>query len=108
MIKNIRKTKIIAITGSTIEMNDITIAVTVSMKETTGLPIPPVVAVDVNLVALEVPDITAAVPPPAIIANAQVISGLKLTSVDNTTMVPAKPDSGIAILSSRLSTYGIK
>lgn len=104
MIKNIRKTKIIAINGSTIEMNDITIAIPVSMKETTGLPIPPVVAVDVNLVALEVPDITAAVPPPAIIANAQVISGLKLTSVDNTTMVPAKPASGTAILSSKLST----
>lgn len=108
MIKNIRKTKIIAITGSTIEMNDITIAVPVSMKETTGFPIPPVAAVDVNLVALEVPDMTAAVPPPAIIANAHVISGLKLTSVDKTIMVPAKPAKGTAILSSRLSTYGIK
>ena len=108
MIKNISNTNMIATIGSTIEMNDITIAVPVSIKETTGLPIPPVVAVDVNLVALELPDMTAAVPPPAIIANAQVISGLELTSVDNTTMVPAKAAKGTAILSSRLSTYGIK
>ncbi len=108
MIKNIRKTKMIAAIGSTIEMIDITIAVPVSIKETTGLPIPPVVAAEVNLVALVVPEIAAAVPPPAIIAKAHVISGLKLTSVDSITIVPAKTAKGTAILSSRLSTYGIK
>ena len=64
MIKNIRNTKTTATIGSTIEMNDITIAVPVSIKETTGLPIPPVVAVDVNLVAPDAPEIAAAVPPP--------------------------------------------
>ena len=65
MIKNMRMTKTTATIGSTIEMNDSTIAVPVSIKETTGLPNPPVVTVDVNRVALELPDITAAVPPPA-------------------------------------------
>ena len=65
MIKNMRMTKTTATIGSTIEMNDITIAIPVSIKETTGLPIPPVVAVDVNLVVPELPDTTAAVPPPA-------------------------------------------
>ena len=108
MIKNISNTKMTETNGSTIEMNDITIAVPVSIKETTGLPIPPVVTVDVNLVTPELPDMIAAVPPPAIIAKAHVISGLKLTSVDNTTIVPAIVAKGTAILSSRLSTYGIK
>ena len=61
MIKNISDTKMTATNGSTIEMNDITIAVPVSIKETTGLPIPPVVTVDVNLVTPELPDMIAAV-----------------------------------------------
>ena len=104
MIKNMRMTKTTATIGSTIEMNDSTIAVPVSKKETTGLPNPPVVTVDVNRVALELPDITAAVPPPAIIANVQVISGLKLLRVESITMVPAIAAKGTAILSSRLST----
>lgn len=103
MIKNIRNTKMIATIGNKIEINDITIAVPVSIKETTGLPIPPVVTVDVNLVALELPDINVAVPPPAIIANAHVISGLKLLRVDSITMVPATAAKGTAILSSRVS-----
>ena len=37
MIKNMRMTKTTATIGSTIEMNDSTIAVPVSIKETTGL-----------------------------------------------------------------------
>ena len=50
-------------------------AVPVSIVETTGLPSPPVVAVDANLVALDEPAIAVAVPPPAIIARDHVITG---------------------------------
>ena len=103
MIKNISNTNMIATIGSTIEMNDITIAIPVSIKETTGLPIPPVVAVDVNLVAPDAPEIAAAVPPPAIIAKAQVISGLKSAIVETITAVPATAANGTAIESKRLS-----
>lgn len=94
--------------GSIIEIRDIIKAVPVSTVETIGLPIPPVVTVEVNLAALEVPDIAAAVPPPAMIASAQVISGLKFTTVDNIITVPANAANGTAILSNKLSIYGMK
>ena len=102
-----RSTIIKAKTGMNNERMDITTAVPVSMVETTGFAIPPVVAVDANRVTPEPPATAAAVPPPAIMANAQVIAGLKSATVDIITAVPAIVAKGIAIVSNRLSTYGI-
>ena len=93
--------------GKKIEKADITIEDPVSMVETNGFPNPPVVVVDANLVALEVPAIAAAVPPPAIIANAQVTTGLNSATVETITAVPATAAKGTAIESSKLSIYGI-
>lgn len=94
--------------GRKMETNAITIEVPVSIVETKGLAIPPVVAVAVKRVALEVPEIAAAVPPPAMIANAHVITGLKSDTVESITAVPAKAANGTETVSKRLSTYGIK
>lgn len=93
-----------AITGTKIESTDITSDVPVSKVETTGFAKPPVVAVDANRVVPEEPEIAAAVPPPAIIASAQVTTGLKSATVDSITAVPAKAAKGTAILSKALST----
>ena len=103
-MNNRRITKNIATTGKTIETADITTAVPVSTVETTGFAIPPVVAVDANLVAPDVLATAAAVPPPAIIASAQVITGLKSATVDTITAVPAIAANGIATESNKLST----
>ena len=89
--------------GKNIETTDITTAVPVSKVETIGFPKPPVVAVDANRVVLDVPAIAAAVPPPAIIANDQVTTGLKSATVDNIIAVPARAANGTAILSNMLS-----
>lgn len=96
-------TKIMAITGKNIETVDITRDVPVSKLETIGFPKPPVVAVDAKRVVLEVPAMAAAVPPPAIIANDQVTTGLKSATVDIITAVPASAANGTAILSNKLS-----
>ena len=73
------------------------IAVPVSNVETTGLPNPPVVPVDVSLVAAEDPAMAVAVPPPAMIAKDQVITGFKSATVETITAVPAIAANGIAM-----------
>lgn len=55
-----------------------TIELPVSKVDTIGLPKPPVVAVDANLVTLELPATVAAVPPPARIANPKLLLDLNL------------------------------
>jgi len=90
------------------DTTDITSDVPVSKVDTIGLAIPPVVAVEANRVVLDVPATAAAVPPPAIMAKAQVITGLKSATVDNIMAVPASAAKGTVILSNRLSTYGMK
>lgn len=107
-MKIIISTKINPAIGRKTEIIDVIKAAPVSIVETTGLATPAVVVVDASLVAPDVPEITAAVPPPAMIANAQVISGLKLATVDTITAVPATAAKGTATESSRLSTNGIK
>lgn len=102
------RTKTKANKGKNMEITDITTEVPVSTVATTGFAIPPDVVVDTNRVALEVPEIAAAVPPPAIIANAQVMTGLKSDTVDNITAVPAKAANGTDMVSSKLSIYGMK
>lgn len=96
-----------AIIGRKIEKTDITIEVPVSTVETIGLANPPVVAVDVSLVEAVVPFIADAVPPPAIIANAQVIIGDKSATVEAITAVPAMAASGTEIVSNKLSNQGM-
>lgn len=106
--QNIKATNIIASTGIKIEKTDITIDVPVSTVEITGFAIPAVVADDAKRVVLVEPFIAAAVPPPAIIANAQVIAGSKSLTVATITAVPAIAAKGTAIVSNKLSKNGIK
>jgi len=107
MMNAIIKTRIKPTTGRKIVTIDVTKAVPVSIVDTIGFPIPAVVAVDANRVAPEAPEIAAAVPPPAIIAKVQVISGFKSATVDTMTAVPAIAAKGTATESSKLSTKGI-
>ena len=89
--------------GRNMETTDITKDIPVSSVETMGLPKPPVVTVDAKRVVLDVPAKAAVVPPPAIIAKDQVIIGLKSTTMESITAVPASAAKGTAILSNRLS-----
>lgn len=100
-------TNITANTGRNMEIMDITTDVPVSTVEITGLPIPAVDTVEPNLVAPAELFMAAAVPPPAIIANAQVITGLKSATVETITAVPATVANGMAIVSKALSTIGM-
>ena len=100
-------TKMIASIGIKIDTIDMTIEVPVSIVETIGFPIPAVETVEPNLVALAELFMAAAVPPPAIIAKAQVITGLKSATVDTITAVPAIVAKGIAIVSRALSIMGM-
>lgn len=96
-------TKIKARTGINKDTIVITIELPVSNVVTTGLPSPPVIDVEVNRVKPELPATAAAVPPPAMIAKAQVMAGLKSATVETMTAVPAIVASGIAIESNKLS-----
>jgi len=80
-------TKTTAKTGINMDTTDIIRDVPVSIDDTMGFAIPPVVAVEANRVVLDVPATAAAVPPPAIIAKAQVITGLKSATVDNNSKI---------------------
>ena len=89
--------------GKKIDSIDMNIDVPVSIVDTIGFANPPVVVVEVSLVTLDEPETTAAVPPPAIMANDHVMTGLKSTIVDIITAVPAKAAKGTEILSNKLS-----
>jgi len=98
---------IMAITGKKIDKADIPMEVPVSTVEINGLAIPAVVDVEVNLVA-EVPVLMAvAVPPPAMMARAQVKVGSRLVSVETMTAVPAMVAKGTVIKSNKWSNQGI-
>lgn len=101
-------TNIAAIGGTSIDAVETATAVPVSTTDTTGLAKPPVVVEEVNLPAALAPLIIVAVPPPAIMAKAQVVTGSKPATDDTIAAVPAIPAKGIATLSKRLSTQGIK
>lgn len=102
------KTKNAAKIGAKIDAIETTTAVPVSTVEISGFARPPVVPVEANLPVADAPLIAVAVPPPAIIANDHVTKGSKLAAVATITAVPAIAAKGIAILSKRLSTQGIK
>lgn len=103
-MNSVIRTKTIAKIGKNIETIDSVTAVPVSTVETRGFAKPPVEAVDANRVAPEEPEMALAVPAPAIIANAHVITGLNSTTVDSITTVPAKAAKGTEIVSNTLST----
>jgi len=86
---------------------DMSVEIPVSTVVSTGFANPAVVVLEVSLAADAFPLIAAAVPPPAIIANAQVIMGSKSVIVATITAVPAKVANGKAIVSSALSNHGI-
>ena len=90
------------------EKTERTIEVPVSITEITGFAMPAVVAVDANRVVLDEPLIAIEVPPPAMIAKAQVIVGSRPLTVATIIRVPAIAAAGTAIVSKTLSTQGIK
>ena len=94
--------------GANIDAVVTTKAVPVSTVDTTGLPRPPVVAVDAILLAAPAPLMAVAVPPPAIMANDHVTTGSKFATVETITAGPAMAANGTAKLSNKLSTQGIK
>ena len=94
--------------GANIDAAVTTTAVPVSTVAKTGFAKPPVVAVDANLPVAPAPFIAVAVPPPAIIAKDQVITGSKSATVETITAVPAIAAKGTAMLSNKLSNHGIK
>lgn len=101
-------TKITAAIGAKRDKMVTTKAVPVSTADIMGFANPPVVAVDANLLVAEAPLMAVAVPPPAMMAKVQVIKGSKSATVETITAVPAIPAKGMAKLSKRLSTQGIK
>ena len=101
-------TNTIASIGANIDAIETTIAVPDSKVETNGFAKPPVVVVETTLPAAEAPFIAVAVPPPAIMARDHVTTGSKFATVETITAVPAIAARGIAKLSSKLSTQGIK
>lgn len=113
-LKNLKSRKIIittnrnASTGRKIETTDINVLETVSAVATTGFARPAVVSVEPNRRAEVFPAITAAVPPPAIIARAQVTTGPKSATVATIMQVPAIVAKGIVIVSKTLSNHGMK
>lgn len=106
--KSSRNTKIIATIGKKIAKLEIAIALPVSTVAKIGFAKPPVVAVEVTRVVVVAPCTIDAVPPPAIIAKAQVKIGDKSVTVETITNVPAIAASGIAMVSNKLSNQGIK
>ena len=107
MINKTNITKAKATIGKKMAKMDMMTEVTVSIVDTIGLPNPAVEIVDVTRDAPAALFIVAAVPPPAIIANAHVITGLKSAKVETITAVPASAANGIAMVSSKLSRNGI-
>ncbi len=101
-------TKTMANTGATKANTVNIIDVPDSTVATMGLAIPPVVAVEANRVVLVEALMAVAVPPPAIIANDQVTTGSTSAMVESITAVPAMAANGTAIVSSKLSSHGIK
>ena len=93
--------------GIKMDAADMTVEEPVSTVVTMGFAIPPVVVEDVSRNAAVFPLIAAAVPPPAIMASAQVNTGLRSPTVATITAVPAMPASGTATVSKRLSIQGM-
>ena len=100
-------TKSTATIGKKMAKKEMMMEAPVSMVDTNGLPNPAVETVEVMRDAPAALFMVAAVPPPAMIANVQVIMGLKSTIVETMIAVPARVANGMAIVSNKLSTKGI-
>ena len=105
---SITTTTIIEITGTTIASKLIINELPISAVAINGFAIPNVVVEDATRVVAVVPEMAAAVPPPAIIAKLQVITSGKSTSTAAITIVPAIAANGTAIVSNTLSIKGTK
>ena len=79
---NIIITRKIAIAGAITATTATNKEVVVSINETIGFPKPAVVAVDANLPVAEAPLMAVAVPPPAMTAKDQVITGSRSAMID--------------------------
>ena len=79
-----------------------------SIDENNGLPMPPVDAVDAALDSPVNVWITAAIPPPPIIASVHFNKGDKSKTTEAVKIIPAITATGEAIVSRILSTKGIK
>ncbi len=99
--QKIKMTNKIAKTGIKIANKDIPIDVPVSTVDTNGLANPAVVPVEASRVVEVEVLMAVAVPPPAIIAKAQVMVGSKLATVDTITAVPAMVAKGMVITSNK-------
>ena len=84
------------------------VAIAVSTTDTAGFASPPVPIVEAIRLPAAAPLMAVAVPPPAIMARLQVITGSIPVKVETMTAVPAKAARGIARESRRLSTQGIE
>ncbi len=93
--------------GARMESTVPRIEATSSPVETTGLPSPPVEAVDTPRTVTVDPWIKPATPPPAMMARDQRKKGLTSVTIDAVAIVPATMAAGVAIVSSRLSSQGI-
>lgn len=93
-------------TGITMARTESTVLETDSPVETAGLATPPVVTVDAPRTTVVSPWTTAALPPPAMNATDQVITGLRSDTADAVHRVPAITAAGRAMVSSMLSTQG--
>lgn len=94
--------------GAITETTATTKAIVVSKNEIIGFPNPAVVVVEAIRLVAEAPFMAVAVPPPAMMAKDHVITGSISETVATITAVPANAAKGKAILSSKLSTYGMK
>jgi hypothetical protein len=99
--QKIKMTNKIAKIGIKIANKDIPIDVPVSTVDTNGLANPAVVPVEASRVVEVEVLMAVAVPPPAIIAKAQVMEGSKLATVDTITAVPAMVAKGMVITSNK-------
>lgn len=94
-------TTITAKMGKKMAKTDRPIEVPVSTVEITGFANPAVVPVDANRVEEVDALMAVAVPPPAMIAKAQVKVGSRLAIVETITAVPAIVANGIVIISKK-------
>jgi hypothetical protein len=110
VLKNLKNLKItqkikimirIAKIGKKMDNADNPIEVPVSKDEISGLATPAVIPVDVKREVVVEAFMAVAVPPPAMMASAQVNMGSKFATVDTITNVPANVANGIIIVSNK-------
>ena len=100
-------TQMKAIKGKKMASPDKPKEATFSAVDMTGLPMPRVVFEDNNRKRPVLACTTPAVPPPTIMPNPQCKMGLSICKNDVVSIVPARMEIGVAMVSSKLSIKGI-